>query len=91
MALNNYKTGSNSSSPFVFLQGGAGMGQMWQPHLAQLSDFHSPIFELSGQSPEEKKAAVIQVNKIKKWLPTPRRAQPREVKQCCNTTCLATS
>ena len=91
MALNNYKTGSNSSSPFVFLQGRSGMGQMWQPHLAQLSDFHSPVFELSGQGPEEKKAAVIQVNKLKKWLPTPRRAQPREVKQCCNTTCLATS
>lgn len=91
MALNNYKTGSNSSSPFVFLQGSAGMGQMWKPHLAQLNDLHSPVFERSGQGQDEKKAAVIPVDKIKNWLPIPRRAQPREVKQCCNSTCLATS
>jgi pimeloyl-ACP methyl ester carboxylesterase len=91
MALNNHETGSNSSSPFVFLHGGAGMGQMWQPHLAQLSDLRSPFFDLSRQGQEGKKAAVVQVNKIKKLLPIPRRAEPRKMEPCCNATCLATA
>lgn len=91
MALNNYKTGSNSSSPFVFLQGGAGMGQMWQPHLAQLTDFHSPVLDLAKQDQEGKKAGVVQENKVKKWLPIPRRAEPREMEPCRNNACLATS
>jgi len=91
MALNNQETGSNSSSPFVFLYGGAGMGQMWQPHLAQLSDVHSPVFDRSRQGQEGKNAGVVQVNKIKEWIPVPRRVEPRKMGQCRNNTCLAPS
>jgi hypothetical protein len=91
MALNNRETGSNSSSPFVFLHGGAGVGWMWQPHLAQLTDLHSQVFELSRQAQEGKKASVVQVNKIEKWLSMPQKPVHREMEQCCLNTSLATS
>jgi hypothetical protein len=91
MTLNNSETGSNSSSPFVFLHGGAGMGQMWQPHIAQLSDSHSQVFELSRQDQEGKNAVVVRVNKIKEWLLKFRRPEPRKIEQCCINNCLASS
>jgi hypothetical protein len=89
MTISNLGTGSNFSSPFVFLYGGAGMGQVWQPHIAQLIDFHSPVFDPSRQGQEGKKAAEVQLKKIKKWLPIVRRAEPRMMEQCCTATCLA--
>ena len=91
MALNYQETGSNSSSPFVFVHGGAGVGWMWQPHIAQLTDLHSPVFDLSRQDQEGNKARVVQVNKIKGWLRIARRAEPRKMEQCRNNICLAAS
>jgi hypothetical protein len=91
MTLNNHETGSNSSSPFVYLQGGAGMGQMWLPHIAQLSNFHSPVFESFRQGRTGKNAAEVLVNKIKEWLTIHPRAEPRKMEQCCNAACLATA
>ena len=91
MALKNQNTGSNSSSPFVFLHGGAGAGWIWQPHSAQLSNYHSQFLDQSRHDREGKKAGDVQENKVKKWLPIPQKTETREVEQCCLNTCLATS
>jgi len=91
MALNYQETGSNSSSAFVFVHGGAGAGWMWQAHIEQLTDFHSQFLDLSRHAQEGKKAGVVQVKKIKEWLDIARKAEPRKMEQCGNTTCLTTA